>query len=708
MRTSLVDENGNPRYTNRLAKAASPYLVQHAHNPVDWYPWGSEAFERAKAEDKPVFLSVGYSTCHWCHVMEAESFDNEAIATYLNQHFISIKLDREERPDLDEVYMTGVQMLTGQGGWPMSNFLTPEGAPFFAGTYFPPEDFRSLLEQVVQVWKDRREEVEMQANEIAANIARFTSARAESKSLGDRLVATTAAEVLGRLDETNGGFGGAPKFPNESMLSVILDDLERSGSADSRHALDLTLDRMFQGGIFDQIAGGFHRYTVDAIWLVPHFEKMLYNQAQLLRIFARAARLRGDAEWRRAASMTAAYVLRDMANSDGLFYSATDADSEGEEGRFFIWTPGTIDAALSEEDAALARRVYCVTEAGNFEGASILHTGRRLADLAAAEGQDLEEFLKRLDSVNGELYRARELREHPARDEKIITAWNGMMITALASAGQDLEERDWIEAAQRCADALWSHSATDTGLWRINMNGQLSTPGNLEDFAFFAESLMVLYAVTGAPRYLVRGERLVEQMIEQFWDEEHGGFFLANATDDGPMITRPKSPMDGATASANSAALHALVWLWRATGKVWIEERITGFISAFAGLIASSPPAFSYMALAIENFSAGQTGSVQFAGGGNIRAVLSGQRLTLHIADGWHINADSVDDDSLIPTRVVAEGARVDYPAAEESEWFGEVGIDITGDADTVAVTLQPCSGELCLAPETLHIRLRV
>lgn len=711
MRTSHLDPDGSPKYTNRLVHESSPYLVQHAHNPVDWYPWGSEAFARARAEDKPVFLSIGYSTCHWCHVMEAECFDSEDIAAFLNEHFVSIKLDREQRPDLDDVYMTGVQMLTGQGGWPMSSFLNPEGEPFFAGTYFPPQNFRSLLEQIVSVWRERRDDVDKQAREIAQNIARFTSAKAEMKQLGEQLVSTTSDEIVGRLDEARGGFGGAPKFPNEVMLDVLLDDIERNGNEHARQALTLTLDRMYQGGIHDHIAGGFHRYTVDADWLVPHFEKMLYNQAQLLRVYARGARLAGSREWRRVARNIAGYVLRDMTDGDGAFFSATDADSEGEEGKFFVWSPDEIEEALEPDDAEMVRALYQVTENGNFEGRNILNPGQSLEAFAESRGFDVEGFYARLDRIHETLYQVREQREHPVRDEKVITGWNGMMITALALAGQDLGEVQWIGAARRAADTLWERAMDGDSLWRITMGEETSIRGNLEDYAFYAEALLVLYAVTGIERCLVRGHRVVDAMIDGFWDDEDGGFFLSLAEDEGPMITRPKSPTDGATASANSAALHALVWLWRATGQVDIEEKITATISAFSGLIAASPSAFSYMNLAIENYRNGQTGPVQFAGGGTVRITLTSidatTRLSLDIATGWHVNAERIDDDDLIPTRLDAGQAAIVWPERDSVIWQGEVAIDIEGDADSVTLELQPCSGKLCLSPEVLAFAVR-
>ena len=439
----------SPKYTNRLAEELSPYLRQHAHNPVDWYPWGKEAFDKAREEDKPVFLSIGYSTCHWCHVMEHESFDNEEVAACLNAHFVSIKLDREQRPDLDDIYMTGVQMLTGQGGWPMSNFLTPDGKPFFAGTYFPPANFLKLLEQIAEVWRERRSEVTGQADEIATAIARFVAARTDARSLPDDLCARASEELLGRLDERNGGIGGAPKFPNESTLLLLLEDWQRNRNRRSLEALSLTLDKMAEGGIYDQICGGFHRYAVDATWLVPHFEKMLYNQAQLVRVYSRAAVLTGNAAWRRVVEQTVAYLLRDMTDEHGTFYSATDADSEGEEGRFFLWTPAQMDEVLEADDAALVKDLYCVSEGGNFEGRNILHLNGSLAQYAAIHGMEEIDLWTRLAAIHDRLCTIREARIHPLRDEKIITAWNAMMIASLAVAGFELGKPEYMSAATR-------------------------------------------------------------------------------------------------------------------------------------------------------------------------------------------------------------------------------------------------------------------
>jgi uncharacterized protein len=415
VRTTLIDKDGEPLYTNELIHEDSPYLVQHAHNPVNWVPWGDEAFESARQEDKPVFLSIGYSTCHWCHVMEHESFDNVQIAEYLNEHFICIKLDREQRPDLDDVYMTGLQVMKGQGGWPMSNFLTHEGYPFYAGTYYPPDNFLDILKQLAEAWRTRRAEIQSQATEVSNAIVKYTSAKNSAEELGGELISRAASELVARLDETNGGFGSAPKFPNESQLLLLIDDIRRSQSSDSLHALTLTLDKMYQGGIYDQVAGGFHRYAVDSQWLVPHFEKMLYNQAQLLSVYSQAFGLTGDPAYKRIATEIANYVVRDMTDLEGGFYSATDADSEGEEGLFFVWTPDELKTCLTQDQVAFVTEVYGVTDDGNFEGHNILNLDGSLEDYADAHDLDINELLVELQKIKECLYQSREQRVHPLR-----------------------------------------------------------------------------------------------------------------------------------------------------------------------------------------------------------------------------------------------------------------------------------------------------
>lgn len=712
--------------SNRLIHEDSPYLRQHAHNPVNWFPWGDEAFGKAAAEDKPVFLSIGYSTCHWCHVMEVESFDSEEVARYLNQNFVSIKLDREQRPDLDEIYMTGLQMMTGQGGWPMSNFLTPDARPFFAGTYYPKEQFLATLQRIVEVWNTRRDDVDKQANEITQAIARYTAAKTDAVQLDEDLVSLCARELLGRFDQQHGGFGGAPKFPNESMLLVLAEDWIRNGNAEARTALLSTLDKMYQGGIYDQIAGGFHRYTVDQYWLVPHFEKMLYNQAQLARVYLQGYLLAGDPALRRVAEETVDYVVRDMRDDKGAFYSATDADSEGEEGRFFLWTPDEIDQLLDEEDATLARDLYGVTEQGNFEGRNILHLNASLEHYAETCNFEARNFFDRLQRIRRTLYEAREGRVHPMRDEKIITSWNGMMITTMALTGFFLDRDDFVESAIEAANHVWqSHYSDDEGLWRIGFHGQTSIPGNLEDYAYLAEAMLTLYEITLDRQWFERGERLVRDMMALFRDTESGGFFFSRESEQGPLILRPRSPMDGAMPSGNSVALHALVKLFRLGKDTDIETVINECLSGFAGLLKASPSSFAYMVLAAESFLRGPVSPLQFAAVGNVRvhAWRQGRNIVLEIsiAPGWHINANETGDPNFPGTVLQGEALEdVSYPAGEPKSlafqnepvnlYEHDIRIEarLVEDVERAGLTLQlqACEDERCLSPETLNFQL--
>ena len=724
MRTKLVDASGNPKYTNRLIAESSPYLKQHAHNPVDWYPWSDEAFQLARQENKPVFLSIGYSTCHWCHVMEHESFDNESIAAFLNEHFVSIKLDREQRPDLDEIYMTGVQLTTGQGGWPMSNFTTADGKPFFAGTYYPPADFLQLLQQINTVWRERHGEVMAQAEQNSENIALYTAAQAEVKAIEEDLLPAATEELLSRLDETHGGFGSAPKFPNESQLLVLLEDLDRHQGADSKAALMLTLDKMSQGGIFDQIGGGFHRYSVDARWLVPHFEKMLYNQAQMIRVYARGHHLCNDPAYRRIVDRTIHYVLRDMTSDDGRFYSATDADSEGEEGKFFVWQRAQLESCLSPEDVELVQSLYGFTAEGNFEGANIPNLAASLETYSVAHNLSIDELLPRLDKIHQTLYHKREEREHPLRDEKFITAWNGMMISALVQAdislGTSLGTSEYQAVAVKAAEALWQHQfdQTDESLWRVGLGRDVSIQGNLEDYAYFAEACLQLYLVTADKKWQIRGETLIKLMLARFWDTEQGGFFLSRDVNEGPLITRPKSPMDGAMPSGNSAALMAMVLAHEASGDAELAGRINKMISSFSGLLLASPSAFSYMLTGITRFLQGSREPIQWAAEGNLRLEASKQdsivRLKFRFEDGWHMNSNIASED-MIATRIEG-GGQVSYPEAESIQvafsesalqvYAGEFEVLVADVAGPLQVHFQSCNDSICLKPEILTVRV--
>ncbi len=729
--------DANQRYTNRLVHEDSPYLQQHAHNPVDWFPWGDEAFDHAKASDKPIFLSIGYSTCHWCHVMEHESFDNLEIANFLNEHFVSIKLDREQRPDLDDIYMTGVQLMSGQGGWPMSNFLTHDGQPFHAGTYYPPSGFLDLLRQLSQVWRTRRADVIDRAGEISRAISQYTSAKGEVAELSQDLTGLAASELVNRLDEVHGGFGGAPKFPNESQLLVLIDDVRRNHSPEARAALILTLNKMYQGGIYDQVAGGFHRYTVDRKWLVPHFEKMLYNQAQLLSVYSQAWSLTGNAAYKRIAIEIGDYVLRDMTAPHGGFYSATDADSEGEEGLFFLWRTDELQELLDKDAYRLMEDVYGVSDAGNFEGQNILKLDGSLEETATRTGRELNSLLIELGKIKERLYSVREQRIHPLRDEKVITGWNGMMISAFAIAGQALELPRFITAARNAADMLLG-THFDGGkpmLWRVSLAGHVSIPGNLEDYACLAEALFRLsYGGTKVHdrdlRYKDHALVLVDAMNDIFLDEEGGGYFLSRRDVDveGPMITRPKSPMDGATPSANSVALRSLVLAYQLTGDINYRQEADRAISGFSGLIQASPSAFSYMITAISDLTKGARERVQFAANGHVRVQLvrradegldgSPDRnsiLLLEIANGWHINCGESENKELIAMKVMPEEgvSDVNYPVGEEIQlgfspqpflaYQGEIQIQFKADPGCqVRLRLQACNDHTCLMSELL------
>lgn len=720
MRTMLVDEEGNPKFTNRLFNESSPYLKQHAHNPVDWHPWGNEAFDLARAGNKPVFLSIGYSTCHWCHVMEHESFDNEEIAEFLNEHFVSIKLDREQRPDLDDIYMTGVQILSGQGGWPMSNFITADGKPFFAGTYYPPAAFLELLQQINTVWHEKHDEVLAQAEQISENIERYTAAKSDVTAIEQNLIAAASAELLGRLDEEHGGFGSAPKFPNESQLLALLEDVDRRDDLAVKSAAILTLDKMYQGGIFDQVGGGFHRYTVDAAWLVPHFEKMLYNQAQLIRVYAKAFQLTANPGYLRVMERVISYVLRDMTDADGRFYSATDADSEGYEGKFFVWHADELKALL-DDDYDLVERLYQVTESGNFEGSNILNLENSLENFAEQQKLSIKSLTLQLDNIHERLYQAREQREHPLRDEKHITAWNGMMISALVQADILTGNTRFSLKARSAAESIWQKhfAVNDSTLWRVGMKDEVSITGNLEDYAYFAEACFQLYLETADVEWKTRGLTLLELMIDRFWDEKEGGFFFSEIGLEGPMITRPKSPMDGAMPSGNSAALMALVLAYEATGSADIEANINALISGFSGLLMASPSAFCFMSTGLNRFLNGSTDPVQWAADGNLR--ISAKRdgpvaiVKFELADDWHINGSGSANSDLIATNI-SGGGQVEYPNTMELQsafsdaplqvFEGQFEIVVADPGSRLEVSFQACNDVVCLKPQTIILRL--
>nr|MBA2667938.1 thioredoxin domain-containing protein [Trueperaceae bacterium] len=581
------------QHPNRLAGSASPYLRQHAGNPVDWYPWGEEAFAAARARDVPVLVSVGYSACHWCHVMAHESFEDPLIAAVMNEGFVNVKVDREERPDVDAVYMHAVQALTGAGGWPMTVVTTPEGEPWFGGTYFPPDDrfgrpgFRRVLEALVQTWRERRNEVERSAVEITAHVARL----AEGLGDGDPPSAATALAALAALraqeDRHHGGFGGAPKFPPHTALRWLLEDAPDDGAEPSADAMVLrALRAMVDGGIFDQLGGGFARYAVDATWTVPHFEKMLYDNALLLPVLARAAARHRDERLLEAARGTLDWLLRDLQQDGGAFASAYDADSEGEEGRFYTWTPAEIDTALpGGDDRALARALYGVQEVGQLEGRSVLvHRGFDHPAVRAALGDDAAEPERqeaRVRRVREALRVARERRPWPALDDKIVTSWNALAVRGLVDAAAHLPEADATrarEAAVRAADVVWERA------WDGERLRHLAPPGGdegavalLEDAATFGLAALTLHRATGDDRHLERALELAA-VIERDFADPDGGFFTRRARDE-QLVVRAKSVLDGPLPSEHGAASELLAWAaawcdhapWRALAEAGLE-----------------------------------------------------------------------------------------------------------------------------------------
>ncbi|MFO0773537.1 MAG: aldo/keto reductase [Nitrospiraceae bacterium] len=567
------------RPANRLALETSPYLLQHAYNPVDWYPWGPEALDRAKAEDRPILLSIGYSSCHWCHVMERESFEDEAIAALMNRHFVCIKVDREERPDLDEIYMQAtVAMNQGHGGWPMTVFLTPEQQPIYAGTYFPPTDrygrpgFRTVLLKVAEIWEKDRASLREQAGKMTERLQREVHISAPV-AVGDAEIDRAVAQYREEFDSRYGGFGQAPKFPPATGLSLLLRVAHRRSDAALMQMVTKTLDAMAAGGIYDHVGGGFARYSTDAKWLVPHFEKMLYDNALLAKVYTEAYQATGQADYRRVVRETLDYILREMTGPEGGFYSATDADSEGVEGKFFVWRPEEICAAVgNEDDARRFCAYYDITPGGNFEHANIPNTPEPLAAVAAHLKISEHELQASLDRAKALLYAARLKRVPPGLDDKVIVAWNGLMISALAEAGRVLDEPRYVAAAARAADFLWStmrrtdsgtSAADDAGgarLWRTYRVGRPQHTAVLEDYACLAEGLIDLYEASADERYLHAASSLAERIVTDFRDEQRGGFFTTGRGHEA-LIVRAREGPDGATPSANAVAASVLARL---------------------------------------------------------------------------------------------------------------------------------------------------
>ena len=738
VRTQHIDQQGQPHYINRLILESSPYLLQHAHNPVNWYPWGKEAFEQAKLQDKPIFLSIGYSTCHWCHVMEEESFDNEQTADLMNASFINIKVDREQRPEIDELYMTAVSLMTGHGGWPMSSFLNHEGKTFWAGTYLPPVPFKELLGKVDQAWQQHRDEVEKQADEVANAVQKLSQSQQQSEQIDLTVSQQAVEQMMASYDDFQGGFSQAPKFPNEPGLILLLDHFKRTGDTKVLEAIETTLKAMAQGGLYDQIGGGFHRYSTDNEWLVPHFEKMLYNQSQLVRVYLQAYTLTKNPLYARVAEQTLDYVLRDMTSPEGGFYSATDADSEGEEGSYFVWTKEQIANALTDSEAKLAIDLFGVTDDGNFEGKNILYLTANLASYADEHQYQLDDLLNDLDTIITKLRKVRQQRSAPLRDEKIITAWNAMMMTALVEASEVLQQPRYRRAAERNLALLVRHNQISDGeLWRIHLNDHSSIAATQEDYAYLIEALITLYDQSQNEQHLDWAQTLADSMIKRFWDDNAGGFYM-DISSDTPTMARVKQSSDSAIPSGNAVAFNDLVMLTKRTDELQFATKANETLAAFSQFIRAMPAAYSYFLYGVNKQRAGEIASRRYAAHGAVSVFVDkeplGQKqrliLTIKIKDNWHINAHQPLGKDLIATSVELSDIidwqidQVVYPSAVKKQlgfskstlavYQGDIQIEVILSAKSsiehkmipLVVKLQACNDQVCLAPEAIHFKL--
>ena len=591
---------------NRLADETSPYLLQHARNPVDWYPWAPEALARAKAEGKPIFLSIGYSACHWCHVMERESFEDPAIAGQMNEHFVNVKVDREERPDLDQIYMAAVQAMTGHGGWPMSVFLTPDLVPFFGGTYYPPADSRGMpgfprvLESVRRAWDDRRGEIVASSEAMADRLRGVGEVPASPDELTTKLL-DGAAKALGRaFDPAHGGFGQAPKFPHPMDIRVLLRQHGRTGDDHALHMVKVTLDAMARGGIYDHLGGGFARYSTDDRWLVPHFEKMLYDNALLSTTYLEAFQVTGDPEHARVARETMDYVLGRMTDPGGAFYSTEDADSEGVEGKFYVWSLAEVRSILGADRAKAFAYVYDVTERGNWEGGNILNRPKSWVQAAGMLGRDEAGLRADLDEDRARLLAARELRIAPGKDTKILTSWNGLMIAPLAEGGRILNDGRYIDAARSAsAYVLDRMRAPDGRLYRTARDGRAKLNGYLDDYANFIDGLARLFEATGEARWLDEALGLAKILVDEFHDADGGGFFYTGKGHEA-LISRPKDAYDNATPSGNAMAATALTRLAALTGRDDLAATGRAAIQAVRLILEQAPTAAGQSLIALD------------------------------------------------------------------------------------------------------------
>jgi len=621
----LQGKGEQDRKPNRLICEKSPYLLQHAHNPVDWYPWSDEAFTKAKAENKPVFVSIGYSTCHWCHVMEKECFDDEEVAKLMNDTFVSIKVDREERPDIDGAYMAICQLMGRSCGWPLNAIMTPDKNPFFVTSYIPKNSrfglvgMMDLVPQIREVWGTRKAELEKVGADVKSRIEQFEK-RLPEEALGKDVLNDAYEKLTRRFDAENGGFGSAPKFPSPHSLLFLLRYWKRTGEKNALVMVEKTLRSMHSGGIFDQVGFGFHRYSTDAMWLVPHFEKMLYDQALLALAYVEAYQATGETKFANAAKQVLEYVLRDLVSLEGGFCSAEDADSEGEEGKFYLWNLEEIQGALSPEDAELAKNLFGIEARGNFDepgvgrsGKNILHLPKPIEQVAAESGLTVDGLIPRLDRIRKTLFEAREKRVHPSKDDKVLTDWNGLMIAALARASQVLGEEEYLRAAVKAADFFLEKMLDKNGtLYHRFVKGEMAVEGFLDDYAFLVWGLIEVYEASFDDRFLQAASKLTDIMVTRFWDEKEEGFFFS-ARGSADIMAKRKEVYDGALPSGNSVAILNLLRLSRLNANTAYETMARDMSRTFAGEVKESPSAHTFLLLGVD-FALGPAYNVTLVG----------------------------------------------------------------------------------------------
>jgi len=764
----LRNADGSWKYTNALAKESSPYLLQHAHNPVQWYPWNEETFALARKEGKPIFLSIGYSTCYWCHVMERLVFENPAIAKVMNEHCINVKVDREERPDVDDIYMASVQMLNqGRGGWPMSVFLTPPGAkgkddpglkPFYAGTYIPPQQFPALVQRVGQVWKEQKDGIIAQAEEVADAIAAHLNQELVPGEVSAAFFDRTAEALIRNFDEEHGGFGAAPKFPTPNNLLLLLKAYQKAPDADLWKAISYTLERMARGGIYDQVGGGFHRYSVDQKWLVPHFEKMLYDNGQLVEVYLAAQSIKPDAKdpqlYERVVREVCDYVLREMTDPTGTFWSAQDAEVDAKEGQNYVWTTEQIKAALKDDaQSALALKLYGLDQGSNFQDphdrestpVNVLFLPKRLDELAAELKLTMVQLLEQRAAINVKLKAVRDQRKQPRLDDKVLTSWNGLMIAGMAKAGRQLKEDRYTKAAAKAADYILADMRTpDGGLYRTMRQGKSKINGFLEDYSFFVHGLIEVHKATGDARYLAAAEELTNYASKKFASEGGGGGYYDTLADQSDLFVRVRSTYDGATPSGNGVMLHNLLSLYELTKNerylkhavidlrafsVPLRRQSVGMshsLHALQRAIELAPKAFADGAVvAAKKLEPTEKAPVVVALDQATADMSSGSaviKVTIAIHKDFHINANKPGDDQVIPLVVKVEGVSdlqwtVKYPEAKKQKFSfadkplevhsGTIEIEITLKAGSdakatkprIIVSYQACNDDACLLP---------